>query len=124
MLKPIRDREKTQTAEEAENIRIAHQSLYDSVGREQAVFNQLQSEKPELFTDIPIDPTILEMEEAFRIKQNPLLCIRVRSESEEADYQEERMGYKGEDMMELDVSPPRSVASIDSIARNANFISF
>jgi hypothetical protein len=124
---PIRDREKDHTPAEAEAIRIEYQSLYNTLAREQTAFDKLQSKDPALFTDLPIDPTILEMEATFQVKQNPLSQVLIRGDSEEPEQAYSDVGReevnKGEDGMELCSSPPRSVATIDSIAENADFIS-
>src|SRR5271163_2108139 len=56
---PIRDPQKNPTPEETEAIRISHQPLYDTLAREHAEYNRLQSDDPTLFTEIPIDPAIL-----------------------------------------------------------------
>jgi hypothetical protein len=71
-----------------------------------------------LFTDIPIDPTILAEEQAFRVKRNPLSQVTIQGASEDIEDTDEEM----EGGMDLCSSPPRSVVSIDSIAENANFI--
>jgi hypothetical protein len=65
-----------------------------------------------VFTDIPIDPAILEAERQFQIQQTPMLHIDVEEES----------GTDSEGRSDL-ASTPRSVISIDSIAENANFVS-
>jgi len=124
---PIRDPQKNPTAEETEAIRISHQSLYDKLAQEQAEYNLLQSDDPTLFTDIPIDPAILAEEQAFQARQNPLSQIAVRGASEELEEADQEMegieeGEGGCGMV-LCSSPPMSVASIDSIAENADFIS-
>jgi len=124
---PIRDPQKNPLPEETEAIGISHQSLYDRLAQEQAEYNQLQSDNPTLFTDILIDPAILAQEQAFRVKQNPLSQIAIRGASEEieeADQEMDGVEEEGEDSeMILCSSPPISVASIDSIAENADFVS-
>lgn len=94
----------------------------------------------------PIDPAILEMETAFRIKKNPLSQMRIvqsDDEEEEPEINREIMGIpssplgrmnlqdsdgdeEGERMdVDLVSSPPRSVATIDSFeGRNQDFIAF
>ena len=67
-----------------------------------------------MFTDIPIDPAILEAERQFQIQQTPLLHIDVE--------EEEESGTDSEGGSDL-ASGPRSVISIDSIAENADFVS-
>jgi hypothetical protein len=129
---PIRDPQKNPLPEETEAIRISHQSLYDQLAQEQAEYNRLQSDDPMLFTDILIDPAILAKEQAFWVRQNPLGHIAVQEASEEQEEANQEMegveegvedGGEGSGMV-LCSSPPRSVASIDSIAENADFISF
>src|SRR5271170_8149196 len=77
------------------------------------------------FTEIPIDPAILAQEQAFWVKRNPLSQIAIRGASE--DLEEADIEIEGEEegvggsRMDLCSSPPRSVASIDSIAENADF---
>jgi hypothetical protein len=89
-----------------------NQSLYDAVETAQKEWDRVQSENPLVFTDIPIDPAILEAERQFQIQQTPGLHI---------DVEEEGSGTNGE---ESDLaSTPRSVISIDSIAENADFVS-
>jgi hypothetical protein len=124
---PIRDPQKNPLPEETEAIRISHQSLYDQLAQAQAEYDQLQSDDPTLFTDIPIDPAILAEEQAFWVRQNPLR--QIPEEQEEANQEMEGVedgvedGGEGSGMV-LCSSPPISVASIDSIAENADFISF
>jgi hypothetical protein len=120
---PIRDPQKNPLPEEIEAIQISHQPLYDKLAQEQAEYDRLQSDNPTLFTDIPIDPAILAEEQAFRVKQNPLSQIAVREASEELEDTDQEEGGGGSGMV-LCSSPPMSVASIDSIAENADFISF
>jgi hypothetical protein len=79
-----------------------------------------------LFTDILIDPAILAKEQAFWVRQNPLSQIAIQGASEEleeADQEMEGIEGGGGYGMVLCSSPPISVASIDSIAENADFIS-
>jgi len=124
---PIRDPQKNPLPEETEAIRISHQSLYDRLAQEQAEYERLQSHNPTLFTDIPIDPAILAQEQAFRVKRNPLSQIAIRGASEEIEEADQEMDEVeeggGDSGMVLCSSPPISVASIDSIAENADFIS-
>jgi hypothetical protein len=119
---PIRDPQKNALLEEIEAIRISHQSLYDKLAQEQAEYDRLQSDDPALFTDIPIDPMILAEEQAFQVKRNPLSQIAVREASEELEDTDQEEGGGGSGMV-LCSSPPMSVASIDSVAENADFIS-
>jgi hypothetical protein len=109
---PIRDPEKQPTLAERDALR-ANQSLYDAVETAQAEWDRVHSENPLVFTDIPIDPAILEAERQFQIQQTPGLHI---------DVEEEGSGSDGEGGSDL-ASTPRSVISIDSIAENADFVS-
>jgi hypothetical protein len=123
---PICDPQKNPLPEEIEAIRISHQSLYDKLAQEQAEYNQLLSDDPSLFTDILIDPAILVEERAFQVKRNPLSQIAVQEASEELEDTDQEIGRVEEgrgSRMVLCSSPPMSVASIDSIAENADFIS-
>lgn len=83
------------------------------------------------FLEVLVDPAILAMEEAFRVKQNPLSQIRYTSGDEEDEEDDGyipssplgRMALREEEEEEegIDIcsSPPRSVATIDSFdARN------
>jgi hypothetical protein len=85
------------------------------------------------FSDVLVDLAILAIEEAFRVKQNPLSQVRYTSDEEE----EEGDGYipssplgrmalrEEEGDMDICSSPPRSVATIDSFdARNQDFLRF
>jgi hypothetical protein len=81
----IRDCKKDYIPAKAEAIRIRHQSLYNTLAREQAAFDKLQLEDLTLFIDLPIDPIILEIEAMFRVKQNPLSQVRIRGDLEELE---------------------------------------
>jgi hypothetical protein len=109
---PIRDPEKQSTSAETDALR-ANQSLYDHLEQVQKAREQAYSDDPAEFTDIPIDPAILEHERQFRVQQQGVLNL-------DADEQEGSSGNERDDIMS---SPPRSVISIDSIAENADFIS-
>lgn len=63
------------------------------------------------FTSIPIDPAILEEERQFQIRQRGGLQVVIPVDSEE------------EGGVESGVEDYQSVASIDSIAANADFVS-
>jgi hypothetical protein len=115
---PIRDPEKQPTSAETDALR-ANQSLYDHLEQTQKARDNAYSDDPTEFTDILIDPAILEHERQFQILQKgPLnqLVIEVDAEEEQGNESDE-----GDDIAS---SPPRSVMSIDSIAANADFISF
>jgi len=139
-LVPIRDREKQQTAEEAELVRMEHQALYDKVSSEQDYLDELRVRELASFSEIPLDPEMLALQEDFRVKKNPLSCIRYESDEvkeEDNGYipssplgqmalgdgdREEEGGING---MDLCSSPPRSVATIDSFdQRNQDFLRF
>jgi hypothetical protein len=116
---PVRDPQNNPTLEEKEAL-CANQSLYDALACSQHEYKKLQSEDPALFTDIPIDPAIIAEEQAFRVQHSgPLAAIQLYSEGEN-DVEDEESGVDEEAVS----PPPRSVASIDSIAENADFISF
>jgi hypothetical protein len=133
-LVPIRDREKQPTDEEVEAIYIQHQSLYNAVAREQEILEEVLARDLESFSEVPVDPAILTMEEAFRVKQNPLSLVRYTSDSEEEDEDDGyipssllgRMVIRDEEEdMDMCSSPPRSVATIDSFdTRNQDFLRF
>jgi hypothetical protein len=111
---PIRDPEKNPTPAEREALR-ANQSLYDAVAVAQHEWEASQSENPTDFTSIPIDQSILDNEQQFQVRQRPLdqVVIQVGKEEEEGE-------DKGSDVESL--AP--SVVSLDSIARNTDFIKF
>jgi hypothetical protein len=115
---PIRDPQNNPTSDEKEALR-ANQGLYDALATSQLEYEKLQSEDPALFTDIPIDPAILIEEQAFRVQHSgPLAAIQLDSEGED------NVEDEGSEVDEEAVSRPRSVVSIDSIAENADFVSF
>jgi hypothetical protein len=45
------------------------------------------------FLEVLVDPTILAMEEAFQVQQNPLSQVRLQSDDEEADEEDDEEGY-------------------------------
>ncbi len=58
---------------------------------------------------IPIDPSMLVIEQDFRIKQNPLSQIRIRGDLEELDkgyISSSPLNIEEEDNMDLCSSPP------------------
>lgn len=83
---------------------------------------------------MPVDPIILIMEEAFRVKQNPLSLVRYTSNDEEEDEDDgyipssplRRMLIRDEEEdIDMCSSPPRSVAMINSFdTRNQDFLRF
>jgi hypothetical protein len=114
MLLPIRDPEKQPTEEEKEALR-ANPALYDYLAQMEKEWQDIQSEDPRVFIDIPIDPQLLIDERQFLVPKNPL--DKVQFEVEEEEEEEEASD------VESNVSGvPPSVASIDSIAENANFV--
>jgi hypothetical protein len=115
MLLPIRDPEKQPTEEEKEALR-ANPALYDHLAQMEKEWQDIQSEDPRVFIDIPIDPQLLIDERQFLVPKNPL--DKVQFEVEEEEEEEEEASD-----VESNVSGiPPSVASIDSIAENANFV--
>jgi hypothetical protein len=86
------------------------------------------------FSEVLVDPAILVIKEAFRIKQNLLSQIRYMLSDKE---EEEDNGYipssllgrialrEEEEGIDICSLPPRSVATIDSFdARNQDFLRF
>jgi hypothetical protein len=74
-----------------------------------------------LFTDVPIDPKILQLEHEFQLAQRGGLSQVLVSDEEDMskdDREEAESDTSGSD----DITPPRSVASIDSIQENADFV--
>jgi hypothetical protein len=117
---PIRDPEKNPTSAEKEALR-AHPSLYDAVAIAEAEYEASRSENPADFTSIPIDPSILEDEHRFAQRQGRVTNqVVIQVEEEELGEPGEGSGDEGSEA-EGSVS---SVASLDSIAQNADFIHF
>jgi hypothetical protein len=87
--------------------------MYDEVACLQQEADQLQLDDPSLFTNIPIDPEILRLEHEFCIQQKGGLSQVLVSSKEEDNTS---LYYSD------DISPPRSVATIDSIQENADFV--
>jgi hypothetical protein len=113
---PIRDPQKEPTPTETEARRAANQSLYEAVEHAQKDRDRAYSENITEFTSIPIDPAILEEERQFQIHQRGGLQVVIPVDSEEeVGGVESGVGSGVEDY--------QSVASIDSIAENADFIS-
>lgn len=144
-LHPIRDRQKERTLLELEDERIRTQGFRDAVAREEAELDTLKSRDPESFAlkGIPVDPQILQIENDFRIKQNPLNAIQIDSDDDSGNEENiqpsspfallRHIGIKGErkeegegEDIDIDMpsSPPISVVSIDSIEGNMDFIRF
>lgn len=68
----------------------------------------------------PIDPTILQEEEQFKIQHGSQSQLQIQV----VDEQEDRSEEKEEEGSDIMVSPPRSVISIDSIGENTDFVTF
>jgi hypothetical protein len=100
------------TPQDQEALR-PNQSLFDNVTCAQLEWDRVQSEDYAEFTSIPIDPMIIQEEQAFILCWRPTCDIPIDSDSDGET--------EGSDIV---VSPPRSVMSIDSIAENADFIAF
>jgi hypothetical protein len=114
---PVRDPEKQPTPAETEALR-ANQSLYDNLEFAQKAKERAYAENPQDFTSIPIDPKVLEMERQYKKRQRgPLGEVIIPVDSEEEG---SRSG--SDENPDIISSPLRSVASIDSIAHNADFI--
>lgn len=103
---PIRGPQKNPTAAETEALR-ANQSLYEALER-------AQQEDPADFTAIPIDPTVLDDERQFQVRQR---LDQVVMEVESEEYEGE-----GSDVESPLPSPLPSAGSIDLISGNANFV--
>jgi hypothetical protein len=71
-LLPLRDRQKEPTVEEHEAIQIELISLVSKVATEQDYLDQVRARELESFSEIPIDPAIMAVQEQFRINRNPL----------------------------------------------------
>jgi hypothetical protein len=110
---PIRDPQKNPTAAETEALR-ANQSLYEALEHAQQEWDVSRSEDPADFTAIPIDPTVLEDERQFQVRQR---LDQVVMEVDSEEYEEE-----GSDVESPLPSPLPSAGSIDLIAGNANFV--
>jgi hypothetical protein len=73
--------------------------------------NQVQSDNPDIFTDILINPEVLQQEHEFQVRHQGLQHVQIDVEEEEEEEEEEEI-----------VSPPPSVISDDSIINQADFI--
>jgi DDE superfamily endonuclease len=110
---PIRDPQKNPTAAEEEALR-ANQSLYEALERAQQEWNESRSEDPADFTAIPIDPTVLDAERQFQVRQR---LDQVVMEVDSEEYEEE-----GSDVESPLPSPLPLAGSIDLIAGNADYV--
>jgi hypothetical protein len=73
-LVPIRDKKKQQTIKETKIIQIQLQPLYNTIALEQTKYNNIITRDLISFADfiIPVNPTILIIENDFRICRNLL----------------------------------------------------
>ncbi|KAN0074998.1 hypothetical protein V8E54_007609 [Elaphomyces granulatus] len=110
---PIRDPQKSPTAAEEEALR-ANQSLYEALERAQQEWNESRSEDPADFTAIPIDPTVLDDERQFQVRQR---LDQVVMEVDSEEYEEE-----GSDVESPLPSPLPLAGSMDLIAGNADYV--
>jgi hypothetical protein len=118
-------------------------SLVEAVIREEAQLEAIRARNLESFSDIPLPPSLLEMEQAFLVKQNPLSQTRITTSDDDSEEEEDeyiipssplgrmRLGransedWERETDMDLCSSPPRSVATVDSFdQRNQDFLRF
>ena len=115
---PIRDPEKDPLPEEIETVRIGGLGLYEELVRLEKEAERVKSDDPEVFTTIPIDPEILEIEQKFKLAQRKGISeVIVGDEEDLDDSDKEGSDSEGSLVRDDDIvsSPPRSVASIDSI---------
>jgi hypothetical protein len=113
---PVRDRQKEPTAAEIENRRIDLQSLYEAITKAQRDKDEIYAANLISFTTLPIDPTILQEEREFKLSQRGGLQVTVLVDDSE---EEEGNNSVNESINEYQ----RSVATLDSIAENADFVS-
>jgi DDE superfamily endonuclease len=93
---PIRDPEKQPTSAETDALR-ANQSLYDHLEQVQKARERAYSDDPAEFTDIPIDPAILEHERQFRVQQQGVLnqlTIQLDADEQEGSEVEPFLHYQ------------------------------
>jgi hypothetical protein len=121
---PIRDPEKDPLLEELEVVRVGGIGLYEELARLEKEAERVKSDDPEIFTGIPIDPEILAMEHKFKLAQRKGVSQVVIADEDLGDLDEEESSSEGSSVRDDDIvsSPPRSVASIDSIQENTDFI--
>jgi hypothetical protein len=97
--------------------------LYKELARLEAEAERVKSDDPKVFTTILIDPKILEIEHKFKMAQkkgiSQVLVAIDEVEEEKEDNEDSEGSSVGDDDI---VSPPRLVASIDSIQENTDFI--
>lgn len=107
---PVRDSKKNPTTAKREALRT-YQLLYNATTIAQQEQDASQSKNPTDFTSIPIEPSILYHKQQFQLQQAPLSQVVIQVDKEEEE-------EEGSDIETL----PRSVASLDSIAQNTDFI--
>jgi hypothetical protein len=117
MWTPIRDRQKEPTTAEIENRQIALQSLREAVGKAERDREEVYTTNPTSLTSIPIDPAILQEEREFQLSQRGGLQVTI-SVDDSAEEGGDNSGGESEGDYQ------RSVATIDSIAENVDFVSF
>ncbi len=88
---------------------------YEAIVTAQRTRDDIYAANPISFCSIPIDPAILEEERQFQLCQRGGLQVIMLVGDSDGD------SDGGADIEDKD---QRSVASIDSIAENANFVSF
>jgi len=82
---PIQNPQKNPTATEKEALRANH-SLYEALKRAQEEWNKSRSEDPADFTAIPIDPTVLDDERQFQVRQRlDQVVMEIDSEEDEEE---------------------------------------
>jgi hypothetical protein len=96
-------------------------------------WSRFQSDNLELFTNIPISQDVLDLEHQFNIQQGKVLSrnsLQIVVSNNKKEKEEEEI-IKGESVeeeavkeekREYTVTPARSIASIDLIAHQADFI--
>jgi hypothetical protein len=92
--------------------------LREAIGKAQRDRDEVYATNILSFTSLPIDPMILQEEHEFRLSQKGGLQLTIPV----GDSEEER-GDKDASESEDEAQAQRSVASLDSIAENADFVS-
>ena len=112
---PIRDCHKEPTAAETENWQIALQSLREVVTQAERDWEEAYTINPISLTPIPIDPVILRDEKEFQLSQQGGLGFTIKVD---------KLAKEGKDSgAESEGDYQQSVATIDSTAENADFVS-
>jgi hypothetical protein len=112
---PVRDRQKEPTAAKTKDRRIALQSLREAIRKAQRDRDNAYATNPISFAPIPIDLAILQEEHEFRLSQRGGLQLTIP-----VDNSEDEGGDSAKDSKD---KYQRSVAILDSIAENADFVS-